>query len=213
MGKLTVRGIESAKAKGHAYHLADVDGLRLRIATDGAKSWQVRYTANGKETTITLARRYGVRTDDAHLSLENARLEAAVIRAKARQGVDYRVELAQQRAKDQERLAQEQRRLTVRQLFTEWSALDLVRRKDGGAETKRGLEKDVLPKLGALYADTIRRADIMRVLDAVKARGAARLANRQLAELRQMFGFGLVREIVTVRSNSTIARVPPAVRR
>ncbi|CAB3798010.1 hypothetical protein [Pararobbsia alpina] len=36
----------------------------------------------------------------------------------------------------------------------------------------------------------------MSVLDAVKARGATRLANRLLAELRQMFGFALVREIV-----------------
>ncbi|MGF6904560.1 tyrosine-type recombinase/integrase [Paraburkholderia sp. GAS348] len=206
MGKLTVRGIESAKPKKAAYHLADGDGLRLRIATDGSKAWQVKYTANGKETTVTLARRYGARTDDGHLSLEDARFEATAIRAKARQGIDHRTEEAQRLAAERKRHEAEQQRLTVRQLFTEWSSLDLVRRKDQGAETKRGLEKDVLPKLGDRHADTIRRADIMSVLDAVKARGAARLANRLLAELRQMFGFALVREIVAADPTSGIEK-------
>jgi integrase len=36
----------------------------------------------------------------------------------------------------------------------------------------------------------------MAILDRVKARGANRLANRLLAELRQMFGFAVIREIV-----------------
>jgi integrase len=206
MGKLTVRGIESAKPKTAAYYLADGDGLRLRIATDGSKSWQVKYTANGKEKTATLARRYGARTDDGHLSLEDARFEASAIRAKARQGIDHQAELAQRLAAERKRHEADQQRLTVRQLFTEWSALDLVRRKDRGAETKRGLEKDVLPKLGDRHADTVRRADIMSVLDTVKARGAARLANRLLAELRQMFGFALVREIVAADPTAGIEK-------
>ncbi|MGF6806071.1 integrase [Paraburkholderia sp. Clong3] len=206
MGKLTVRGIESAKPKKAAYHLADGDGLRLRVSTDGTKSWQVKYTANGKETTVTLARRYGARTDDGHLSLEDARFEATAIRAKARQGIDHQVELAQRLAAERKRHEAEQQRLTVRQLFAEWSALDLVRRKDDGAETKRGLEKDVLPKLGDRHADSIKRADIMSVLDTVKARGASRLANRLLAELRQMFSFALVREIVAVDPTTGIEK-------
>ncbi|WP_424102988.1 Arm DNA-binding domain-containing protein, partial [Paraburkholderia sp.] len=51
MGNLTVRAIESAKSKDGAYFLSDGDGLRLRVAKDGAKTWQVKYTADGKETT------------------------------------------------------------------------------------------------------------------------------------------------------------------
>jgi integrase len=63
-----------------------------------------------------------------------------------------------------------------------------------------------MPKLGDRYADSIRRADIMSVLDAVKARGAARLANRLLAELRQMFGFATVREIVATDPTTGIEK-------
>ncbi|ARM02101.1 hypothetical protein BOC59_20605 [Burkholderia pseudomallei] len=203
MGKLTVRKIESLKPTDKPYHEPDGDGLRLRVATDGTKSWQVKYTANGKETTITLPRRYGPRTDDGHLSLEDARDEAAGIRALARSGTDYQQKIADDRAAEElarQRAREEQearnRRKTVRQLFEQWAKRELVKRKDGGAETKRGFEKDVLSAIGDRYADDITKADIMSILDAVKARNANRLANRLLAEMRQMFGFALVREIV-----------------
>jgi hypothetical protein len=49
MGNLTVKQIELAKAKEKPYKLMDGDGLQLRIATDGAKSWLVRYMFDGKE--------------------------------------------------------------------------------------------------------------------------------------------------------------------
>lgn len=206
MGKLTVRGIESAKPKTGPYHLADGDGLRLRIATDGAKAWQVKYTAHGKETTVTLPRRYGAKTDAGHLSLEDARAEARAIRAKARQGIDHQVEVAEKLIADKERQERLNRRQTVRQVFTRWVELELANRKDGGAETKRGIEKDLMPTLGERRADEVTRADIMAVLDTVKARGASRLANRLLAEIRQMFGFALVREIITTDPTTGIEK-------
>jgi integrase len=97
-------------------------------------------------------------------------------------------------------------RLLVRGLFDRWVAADLVKRKDGGAETIRGFNKDVLPAIGNRYADEIRRADIMTVLDSVVARGANRLANRLLAELRQMWGYGLVREFCAIDCTAGIEK-------
>jgi len=205
MGKLTVRAIESAKARDKAYHLADGDGLRIRVSSDGIKTWQVKYSVDDKETTVTLPRRYGPQTDDGHLSLHNARHEAAKIRALARSGVSYQEkQMADRLVRQREREAQEamERRLTVRKLFERWVELDLSSRKDSGFETKRGLEKDFLSVLGDRYADIVTRADVMAVLDSVKARGANRLANRLMTEIRQMFNFALVREIVA--SNPTV---------
>lgn len=97
-------------------------------------------------------------------------------------------------------------RLLVRGLFDRWIAADLVKRKDGGAETIRGFKKDVLPVVGDRYADEIRRADIMAVLDSVVKRGKMRLANRLLAELRQMWGYGLVRELVAIDCTAGIEK-------
>jgi integrase len=46
----------------------------------------------------------------------------------------------------------------------------------------------------------------MTVLDRVKARGRLRLANRMLAELRQMFSFAVVREMVLTNSAAMIQK-------
>ncbi|WP_080422456.1 Arm DNA-binding domain-containing protein [Burkholderia ubonensis] len=121
MGKLTVRAIELAKRKDKAYCVSDGDGLRVRVATDGTKSWQVKYTVDGKETTVTLPRRYGSNTDAAHLSLADARHEAATIRALARSGVDH-----QQKAKDdleaqrRQREQEQSEARTVQDLYDAW---------------------------------------------------------------------------------------------
>ncbi|SPK72653.1 Phage integrase (fragment) [Cupriavidus taiwanensis] len=116
---------------------------------------------------------------------------------------------AERLAREAERLAEaerERRRLTVQQLFERWAGLVLSGRKDGGAETRRGFAKDVMPVMGTQKAADITRADVMAVLDTVKARGANRLANRLLAELRQMFDFALVREIVTANPTNRIEK-------
>ncbi|MGN5479650.1 tyrosine-type recombinase/integrase [Cupriavidus basilensis] len=122
---------------------------------------------------------------------------------------EQRQRLADAKAQEAARLAElerERRRLTVQQLFERWAGLVLAKRKDGGAETRRGFAKDVLPVMGQRKAEDITRADVMAVLDTVKARGANRLANRLLAELRQMFDFALVREIVAANPTGRIEK-------
>lgn len=201
MGKLTVRAIEAAKGRDAPYKLMDGKGLQLRVAPDGTKTWLVRYVVDGKERQYTLPKPYG--NGEGLLSLESARAEAGNIRADAKKGIDHQQKIidaraAEELARQREREEREalERRLTVRKLFDRWSEIELAGRRDQGAETKRGLEKDVLSAIGERYAEEITRADIMAILDAVKARKADRLANRLLAEMRQMFGFALVREIV-----------------
>ncbi|MFP3568685.1 tyrosine-type recombinase/integrase [Paraburkholderia sp. SIMBA_030] len=208
MTKLTVRDIEAAIAAqrvsdGKPRKLTADTGLRLRIAPTGTAVWCVLYMIEGREREYRLPEPYG--TGKGYCSLATARERAAEIRALARSGIDIqkqiedaRVAAADAQQREREALAARERRLTVRALFERWAELELAGRKDRGAETRRGLEKDVLPSIGNRYADDIRRRDVMDILDTVKARGANRLANRLLSELRQMFGFALVREIVLV---------------
>ncbi len=54
MGNLTVKQIDNARPKDKPCKLTDGDGLQLRIATDGARSWLVRYTLDGKERQYRL---------------------------------------------------------------------------------------------------------------------------------------------------------------
>lgn len=94
-------------------------------------------------------------------------------------------------------LEQQAARATVQDLFDRWASLELSQRKESSREELlRAFRKDVLPVIGALPAEDVTRANVMKVLDNILARGARRLANRTLSEMRQMFGFGYVRDII-----------------
>lgn len=207
MSKLTVRDIETAistqRASGTKPRKLTADrGLRLHISPRGRAIWCVLYMIDGREREYRLPEPYGL--GKGQCSLASARERAAQIRALARNGVDFQRQLSDERAAAERTRQAEQEtqavlagRVTVRDLFERWYTLDLSSRKDGGAETRRGIEKDVMPAIGGRYAEEIKRRDVMDILDNLKARGANRLANRLLAEIRQMFSFALVRDIVS----------------
>ena len=55
MGNLTVKQIDNVKPKDKPYKLMDGDGLQLRVAVDGIKTWLVRYMFDGKERQYVFA--------------------------------------------------------------------------------------------------------------------------------------------------------------
>jgi len=72
-------------------------------------------------------------------------------------------------------------------VFERWVHEALAARKDRGESVRRSMLKDVLPELGELTANTVRRHQIVAVLERIVARGSARQAGCVLADLRQMF--------------------------
>jgi len=99
-----------------------------------------------------------------------------------------------------------QRRPTVKQVFERWAATELaphtggdgkrIGRKDGGLYVREQFERRVFDKLGDVAVIEVSKADILEILDAVKAEGKLRTANILLAELKQMFRFAAEREII-----------------
>lgn len=205
MGKLTVRGIENAKPKDKAYKLIDGDGLQLRVATDGKKTWLVRYVIGGAERQYRLPRLYRDAGGSGFCSLQEARDEAVKIRALARQGIDYPIQLEQERAKqEQARQAEAQRladqaqakqrdNLSVQHLFEVWLQ-DGVRRKDGNAELQRSFDADVLPKIGSIPIRNLTEQDLRSVLRAMVGRGVNRAAVVMRNNLMQMFAWAEKRQ-------------------
>ena len=57
-------------------------------------------------------------------------------------------------------------------------------------------ERRVFPGLGDVAVVDVRKADVLAILDAVKAEGKLRTANMLLADLKQMFRFAAEREII-----------------
>jgi integrase len=205
MGKLTVRGIEKAKPRDKAYKLIDGDGLQLRVASDGKKTWLVRYMVNGTERQYRLPKLYRDIGGSGFCSLQDAREEAAKIRALARQGIDYSIQLDNERRAEEEKqrveeeflaaqaAAKRTENLSVQELFAAWLQ-DGVRRKDGNAELRRSFQADVLPTLGKLSVKHLTEHDLRAVLRAMVERGVNRAAVVMRNNLTQMFAWAEKRQ-------------------
>ena len=103
-------------------------------------------------------------------------------------------------------LAAQQARLTVRDLFERWTSVDLIRRRDGGKEIRRMFEKDVLPTIGALAVEGIRKGHVTGVTDSLLARGVPRMAKLIFSLIRQMFRFAVDRDIIEADPTTSIRK-------
>ena len=200
--------------------LHDGGGLYLRRRADGAY-WALRQVnrETGARTWAALFTDPSVPYPQA--SLADARERAAD--ARRRESTD-KGDLIRLREADRVRQAAEkaaaeleaQRNVTVDQLFTRWRETDLTPRlradgtregrKDGGEFTLKQFERRLFPALGSVPARDVRKADLMIILDAVKIEGKKRTANVLLADLKQMFQFALVRDLIERNPLDTVTR-------
>lgn len=183
---VTVRTLDAAKPQAAAYKLTVERGLYLRVATDGTKSWLVRYVIDGKQRQARLSKLYG--QGDAFMSLADARAENARIQALARENIDFREQANAERQQREEAKARARvQDLTLTEMFNAW-VKDGVARADGNAELRRAFGADILPAIGNQPVRAITEGDLLAVLRKVgRERGRGRAAEVLLANLRQLF--------------------------
>ena len=111
------------------------------------------YRIGGKQRQMTLKSK----------NLKEARSERDVYKAIIKQGKDPVIErtlqldrVRQLQRDEQEAIAKLQARVTVTNLFDRWRDTDLIKRKDRD-EVTRMFNKDVLPILGDLFVDDVRK--------------------------------------------------------
>lgn len=197
--KLTDVKVKTAKVVTGERLLSDGNGLFLRVRPGGKKDWLFIYSLDGRRRKQGLG--YYPET-----SLERARERADESREAVAEGRDA---ISDRAAKEKARKAQEAAqaaRPTILGLFETWHKRVAAQRKDEGAEIRRAFEKDVLPTIGAIFADQVTRRDVMAVLDKVKERGVTRYANQVLQYMRQMFRHGVAREIVAADPTFGLAK-------
>ena len=184
-GRLTVKQVENARSeRGKDLWLSDGGGLYLHVRPSGTKAWRMRYMIAGTSRVLDLG--------SAELkSLADARSAARNHREMLDRGLDP---LREQARAAEEASAEEVRRnqeIASRRTFAvavdAWVVYQLAGRKDKGAEALRILKKDVLATLGNCDLTAVTKAELGACLDRIVARGARRLANICLRELKQFF--------------------------
>ena len=205
-GPWTTKELEALTHEKVGDRLRDGDNLigTIKATSKGISvlfRWRYRFDGKTKDFTC------GTWPKDSLKSIRENRRRAAVTLTNGNDpGQDRVIARTAKKAEQTEKLVIErnrldaaealQARMTVNDLFDQWATTKLKNRKDGGAEIRRSFSKDVLPKIGKLAAEDVKKAHIMAVLDALLARGVNRMAKRILADLRQMFRFAEMREIV-----------------
>jgi integrase len=194
--KLSATKVESAEGRTAPYKLTDGEGLQLRVAPDGTKTWLVRYVIKGSAGQYTLPKPYRATSGTNYLSLADARKEARRIRLQAesdgigeaaklertrREDADKRddieaarrqsraSEVAAQKAEAARAEAERTENLTFGEMYLEWLTGG-VGRKDGNKAIMQSFSAHVLPTLGNKPVKKITHQDIAAVLRAIAER-------------------------------------------
>ncbi|MGH2638617.1 MAG: tyrosine-type recombinase/integrase, partial [Rhabdochlamydiaceae bacterium] len=188
---------------------SQVKGLVLRVMPTGSKSWIFCYTAPCPKKKWRERRkglgpfRYG-RNDTAGLSVSAARREAERMKNEVRfDGADP---IEDRRRQAMQRAIERESQVLVTNLFDRWIATDLINRKDQGKEAQRMMQKDVLPFIGQLRIQDVRKGHVTEITDRLLQRGVNRMAKVVLSLIRQMFRFAVSRDLLESDPTAAISK-------
>jgi len=205
--KLTARFVETAKAAGARRDVRDakVKGLELRITKAGGKTWALRYRrqSDGAKRIVTLGSFPDYKLEEARDWAEDRKREIA-------RGEDPAV-------KKQAR----KEAVTFEDLANDWIARHgEVNKSERAVRDDRSMLKlHINPEIGSMKAVEVRKRDVIRLLDAVKAKVDARTAdskkprrmthrpNRVFETVRAIFRWAIGRDVLQIDPTAGIA--PP----
>jgi integrase len=171
-------------AKGRI-ELADATcrGLEFRITAAGNRSWSYRYRAagSGKLSRATIGPYPGI-------SLADARLKADALRAGVAKGENPSE--AKRRAK------REAPGRTFETLANRYLTEYARRRKKSADQDERNLKLHVLPKWKDRDFTTLRRADVIELIEGILTSGKPVLANRVQALVSVVFSFAVDSDLI-----------------
>ncbi|MFL5056584.1 MAG: tyrosine-type recombinase/integrase, partial [Microvirga sp.] len=150
--------VEQARSSGERVEYADelTPGLHLRVGNNGHKSWSVVFRVGGRKNRMTL----GIYPA---LSLANARAAALTVLAKAQVGDDPLAERREKEARHGE---------TVEKIGRAWVEHHSRPNNRSWRFQQRQLELYVYPKLGNRAVSSLRRRDIIDLIDGIAVKGS-----------------------------------------
>lgn len=183
---LTDTEARKAKPTAKPYKLADSGGLHLAVMPSGGKLWRWKYRFEGREKLMALG-------GYPEVSLAEARGRHADGRRLLVAGIDPMAR--RKAAKAAEREQNETSFEAIAALWMEHWKDDKSPRHVAG--TRRRLDANILPSLGALQVAEIQAPDVVAMVRAVEARGVRDVAKRALETTGQVFRFAIAHGYAT----------------
>jgi integrase len=159
--------IRAAKPGAKRYKLADGGGLYLVVEPTGSKLWRYKYRIDGRENVFSIGAYPGI-------GILAARREHMAARERVLRG-EHPVKLKRE-ARVAQRFAAAN---TFKCLAEEWYDGKVNAKRWTGyyaSQVRAGLDRDLLPSLGAISIDQITPLQIHELLSNVVARGAPSVA-------------------------------------
>jgi integrase len=179
--RLTAKFVENVKPSPVRQEIPDAgSGLYLLLQPSGHRSWAVRYRVNGRPTKLTLGQWPAMTLHDARVAVAEAAKQVQLGNdpAKARQGAKLK--------------AMEAAANTVAAVCASW--LQREGKKLRTADQRESIFKRLIyPAIGNRPIDSIRRSDIVAMLDRIEDRNGQRMADVTLATLRRVFNWYALR--------------------
>ena len=204
---LTARSVEALKPRLTRYLVRDqrVSGLELRVQSDGAKVWTLRYRVNGHQRRLKL----GVFRTAGHgsgtpprMTLASARTAAMKELRKVDGGIDPQAERQKARA-----AAAQAQRDTIEALCDSYITRHAKPRKRTWRDDQSKIACEILPHWRSRPVASITRRDCRELLQAIADRPAPIYANRIAALLSRLFRFAVDEELIAA---NPAARLPKA---
>lgn len=208
---LTVKAIDAAKVGKNRQEMPDrtVPGLYLVVQPSGVKSWALRYRHAGKPCKLTLGRhqRDG---EGGGLSLADARKAAGEFLEQVERGINPAIE------KKDTKAARIQAELEGRDKIK--NLLDLYERRHlaplrSGQQARGFLDRDVLGLWGERDIHSIKKRDVIDLLDGIVDSGRGITANRVLAHLRAFLNWCVERDVLEFNPATSVKPPVPEVKR
>lgn len=178
MPTLTATKINAARPEnGKDKFLADGDGLFLKVAANGSKSFVFRYTYGNRRRLMTLG-------TFPELGLADARQKH--LEARKTLAADADPLQINQTAQQALKAA-----LTVEQLGDEWLTRVIDKQFKKPEEVRRMLAVDIYPRIGKFLAKDITGREAALVVNKVVDRGSPVQANRVLRTLKKLFAYAV----------------------
>lgn len=180
MSALSDAKVRTLKAPGRYF---DGGGLYLEVKPTGARYWRLKYRVGGKEKLLALGVYPEVSLKDARDRRDEARRELAGGADPAALRKAAKVQAEHEASNTLQAVAED----WLKHQAASWAPVTL-------AAIESSFKADVYPEIGGRPMAQIKPREVVAVVKAIEARGAAEAAARVLQRIRAVYRFAVVHE-------------------